>query len=106
RELADSIRRATAAGVTRHRIIVDPGIGFAKRAAHSYGVLARLTEIADALDRPVLVGPSRKSFLREAVDGRPATERDWATAAAVAAAVLNGAHIVRVHNVAGTGAGR
>jgi dihydropteroate synthase len=100
RELADSIRRATAAGVTRHRIIVDPGIGFAKRAAHSYGVLARLTEVADALDRPVLVGPSRKSFLREAVDGRPATERDWATAAAVAAAVLNGAHIVRVHNVA------
>jgi dihydropteroate synthase len=100
RELGDSIRRAGAAGVARNRIIVDPGIGFAKRAAHSYGVLARLTEIADALDRPVLVGPSRKSFLREAVDGRLATERDWATAAAVTAAVLNGAHIVRVHNVA------
>ena len=50
----------------RERIIVDPGVGFAKRPAHSYGVLARLPELAAALDRPVLVGPSRKSFLREA----------------------------------------
>ena len=52
--------------------IVDPGIGFAKRPAHSYGVLARLPELAAALDRPVLVGPSRKSFLRDALGGRPA----------------------------------
>jgi dihydropteroate synthase len=62
-------------------------------------VLARLPELAAALDRPLLVGPSRKSFLREAVGDRPAIERDWGTAAAVAAAVLNGAHIVRVHTV-------
>ncbi|MES1255550.1 MAG: dihydropteroate synthase, partial [Acidobacteriota bacterium] len=71
-----------------------------KQAAHSYAVLARLAEFAAAMGRPLLVGPSRKSFLRDAVGGRPALERDWGTAAAVAAAVLGGAHIVRVHAVA------
>jgi dihydropteroate synthase len=87
-------------GVPGDRLIVDPGIGFAKRAEHSYGVLARLPELAAALDRPMLAGPSRKSFMREALGGRPAPERDWGTAAAVAAAVFGGAHIVRVHAVA------
>lgn len=99
-ELRGSIRTAVEAGVPLDRLIVDPGVGFAKRPSHSYGVLARLPELAAALDRPVLVGPSRKSFLREAVGGRPAPERDWGTAAAVTAAVLAGAHIVRVHAVA------
>ena len=99
-ELQSSLRCATASGVPLDRVIVDPGVGFAKRPSHSYGVLARLSEFAAALDRPVLVGPSRKSFLRQAVGGRPATERDWGTAAAVTAAVLAGAHIVRVHAVA------
>ena len=65
---------ATAAGVPIERIIVDPGVGFAKRPAHSYGVLARLPEIAAALDRPVLVGPSRKSFMRDAAGGRQAPD--------------------------------
>jgi dihydropteroate synthase len=88
-----------AAGVPRDRLIIDPGIGFAKRPQHSYGVLARLPEIARALDRPLLVGPSRKSFMSAALDGRPAPERDWGTAAAVTASVLAGAHIVRVHAV-------
>jgi dihydropteroate synthase len=100
RELRSSMDAVAAAGVAAERILLDPGIGFAKRPSHSYGVLARLPELADALDRPILVGPSRKSFLREAVGGRPATERDWGTAAAVAAAVLAGAHVVRVHAVA------
>jgi dihydropteroate synthase len=100
RELRESIAAATAAGVARERIILDPGVGFAKRAPHSYGVLARFPELADKLARPLLVGPSRKSFMREALGDRPARERDWGTAAAVAAAVLNGAHIVRVHAVA------
>jgi dihydropteroate synthase len=58
-------------------------------------VLARISALAAALDRPVLVGPSRKSFMCEALDDRPAVERDWGTAAAV----LGGAHIVRVHAV-------
>src|SRR5438874_507270 len=99
-ELGDSIRSATEAGMPVDRILVDPGIGFAKQAAHSYGVLARLPELAAALDRPVVVGPSRKSFMREAAGNQSPFERDWATAGAVAAAVLNGAHIVRVHAVA------
>ena len=98
-ELRASIAAAAAAGVASDRVIVDPGIGFAKRPADSYGVLARLPELAAALDRPILVGPSRKSFMREALDDRPAPDRDWGTAAAVTAAVLGGAHIVRVHNV-------
>jgi dihydropteroate synthase len=99
-ELDECMHRATTAGITRDRLILDPGIGFAKRAAHSYGVLARLSEIASRLDRPLLVGPSRKSFMSEALSGRPATERDWGTAAAITAAVLEGAHVVRVHAVA------
>jgi dihydropteroate synthase len=99
-ELRASLERAIQAGVGVEGLIVDPGVGFAKRPAHSYGVLARLPEIAAALSRPVLVGPSRKSFLREAAGERAAPERDWATAAAVTSAVLGGAHIVRVHAVA------
>ena len=99
RELRERMSLAAAAGVPRDRIILDPGIGFAKRPSHSYGVLARLPELAAALNRPILVGPSRKSFMREAVGERPAHERDWGTAAAVTAAVLAGAHIIRVHAV-------
>ena len=98
-ELAEGIHRAIAAGIARDRLILDPGIGFAKRAAHSYGLLARLSDIASRVDRPLLVGPSRKSFMSEALGQRPAIERDWGTAAAVTAAVLAGVHIVRVHAV-------
>lgn len=98
-ELESSVARAVDGGVSRDRLIVDPGIGFAKRAEHSYGVLARFPELAKVLGRPVLIGASRKSFLQAAAGERPATERDWATSAAVTAAVLAGAHIVRVHAV-------
>jgi len=99
RELGESVRIARAAGVPADRLILDPGLGFAKRAADSYGVLAQLPALAEALERPILVGPSRKSFMSEALSGRPAVDRDWGTAAAVTAAVLAGAHIVRVHDV-------
>jgi len=99
-ELRTSIEAATASGVPIERLIVDPGLGFAKRPDDSYGVLARLSALAATLDRPLLVGPSRKSFMRVALGGRAAPERDWGTAAAVTAAVLAGAHIVRVHAVA------
>jgi len=98
-ELKLSIGRATAARVPLEGLLVDPGVGFAKRPVHSYGVLARLPELADALRRPLLVGPSRKSFMRAAAGGAEAPGRDWTTAAAVTAAVLGGAHIVRVHAV-------
>jgi len=97
-ELGDAIDRAERAGVERERIIVDPGLGFAKRAEHSFDVLARLERVA-ALDRPILCGASRKSFLTAALGDRPPEDREWGTAAAVTAAVLFGAHIVRVHNV-------
>src|SRR5262249_28655032 len=68
-ELRARVDAAAAAGVPRTAIVVDPGVGFAKRAPHSYGVLARLPELAGALDLPLLVGPSRKSFLRAAAGG-------------------------------------
>jgi len=97
-ELEEALARADRAGVRREAILVDPGLGFAKRADHSYEVLAGLDEIA-ALDRPVLCGASRKSFLKAALGERPADQREWGTAAAVAASILFGAHIVRVHNV-------
>jgi dihydropteroate synthase len=98
RELEDAMSRAGTRGVRREAIILDPGFGFAKRAEHSYDVLAHLDRLA-ALDRPILSGPSRKSFLKDAIGDRPPSGREWATAAAVAASVLFGAHIVRVHGV-------
>jgi len=98
-ELAGAIARAVDAGVLRDAIIVDPGVGFAKRAEHSYEVLGKL-DVLRALDRPILCGPSRKSFLTAAIGKKMPPEREWATAAAVAASVLGGAHIVRVHQVA------
>ena len=98
-ELQERVAFAEAAGILRERIIVDPGIGFAKRAEHSLAMLAGLREL-ETLDRPVLVGPSRKSFLKAALGDGAADERDWGTAAAVTAAVLLGAHVVRVHAVA------
>jgi dihydropteroate synthase len=98
RELEQAIERATLAGVPRDSIVIDPGFGFAKRAEHSYDVLARLATLA-AIDRPILSGPSRKSFLKAALGDREPSEREWGTAAAVAASVILGAHIVRVHGV-------
>lgn len=99
RELAEAVERAVRADVSRDAIIVDPGLGFAKRAEHSYDVLARLDTLA-ALDRPILSGPSRKSFLKAAIGQVEPSGREWGTAAAVTASVLLGAHIVRVHGVA------
>jgi dihydropteroate synthase len=98
RELEAAIGRATRGGIPRDRLILDPGLGFAKRAEHTWESLARLDRLAE-LDRPILVGPSRKSFLTAATGDRSPVERDWATAAAVTASVLAGAHIVRIHAV-------
>ena len=97
-ELDAAVGRATAAGMAREQLVLDPGLGFAKRPAQTFAVLARLGALA-ALDRPILVGPSRKSFLQEALGACPPREREWGTAAAVSGAVLLGAHIVRVHGV-------
>jgi len=98
-ELRESVAFATTHGIGRDRIIVDPGLGFAKHPAHSFDVLARIDQVV-ALGYPVLVGASRKGFLMRPL-GRdvPAAERDWPTAAAVTASVLSGAHMIRVHAV-------
>lgn len=98
-ELQQAIRRAEDAGVRREAIVLDPGFGFAKRAQHSFELLAHLGALA-VLERPLLSGPSRKSFLKAAIGDCAAEARDWATAAAVTASVLAGVHIVRVHDVA------
>ena len=97
-ELRLRLRSAADAGIAGDRIVIDPGFGFAKKAPHSMTILARLEAFA-ALGRPILSGPSRKSFLTLATGTLPAAERDWATAAAVTASILSGAHIVRVHRV-------
>ncbi len=77
------------------RIVVDPGIGFGKRKEQNSEILARLSQLA-ALDLPIMVGASRKAFLAQPDE----TATKFATAAAVTASVLGGAHIVRVHDVA------
>lgn len=99
-ELGESVALAEAAGVARHRITVDPGIGFGKRLEDNLTLLARIDELCERLDFPVLVGPSRKSFLGT-LTGADVQARDAATFAACAIAVFNGAHAVRVHDVAG-----
>jgi dihydropteroate synthase len=98
RELAERDLVAREAGIAPDRIIVDPGLGFAKRASHTFEMLARL-DVLTALDRPILSGPSQKSFLRDALGDGPPDSRRWGTAAAITASVLAGAHIVRVHDV-------
>ena len=97
-ELEWSLAGAVAAGVPRDQVIVDPGIGFAKRAEHSLAALGHLDRLR-ALDRPILVGPSRKSYLTAVLGDVTPESREWGTAGAVAACALLGAHIVRVHGV-------
>jgi dihydropteroate synthase len=100
--LRKSIAIARSHGVKRSQIVIDPGIGFGKSYAQNYELLARLQELA-LLGFPLMVGTSRKGFLGAtlAKRGKPAAakERIWGTAATMAASILNGAHIVRVHDV-------
>lgn len=96
-ELRCSLDSAVAAGVERRRIVIDPGIGFAKDAAGNLEILRRLREFA-CLGLPLLVGTSRKSFIGKTL-GRETGERLVGTAATVALAVANGASILRVHDV-------
>jgi dihydropteroate synthase len=91
--LRRSIAIARKAGVPKSQIVIDPGIGFGKTFRQNYELLAGLATVA-RLGFPLLVGTSRKGFL-----GARPEERIWGTAATVAASILNGAHIVRVHDV-------
>jgi len=97
-ELEDVLARAVAAGIARERTILDPGIGFAKTAEQSIELLAHVRELR-RLGRPLLVGPSRKSFIGK-LTGAPAGERVPGTIAAVTACVLADVEMVRVHDVA------
>ena len=93
-ELDASIHRALRTGMDRKHLVVDPGLGFGKRKEQNAEILAQLGEFA-RLEAPLMVGASRKHFLsKESV-----IETEFATAAAVTAAILNGAHLVRVHDV-------
>lgn len=96
-KLSSLIRNAEEAGVKKENIIVDPGIGFGKTFEHNLEILNNLSRFK-ALERPVLVGPSRKSFIGNILGVEP-KERIFGTAAAVAIAIKNGADIVRVHDV-------
>jgi dihydropteroate synthase len=95
RDLTATVHRARLAGIDTSRIVIDPGIGFGKRKEQNSELLARLGELA-ALDLPIMVGASRKAFL----DQGDETGTRFATAAAVTASILAGAHMVRVHDVA------
>jgi dihydropteroate synthase len=97
-DLKKSVRRAVESGISHDRIIIDPGIGFGKNARENLQILNRLTFLNE-LDIPILVGPSRKRFIGRIL-GVPKNDRLLGTAAASAAAVMNGAHILRVHDVA------
>jgi dihydropteroate synthase len=98
-ELRPSLAGALDAGIALERIVVDPGIGFAKTGQHNLELIARLDEIAAALGRPVLLGASRKAFLGALLGGMPAAERDAATVGACVAGLARGARIFRVHQV-------
>jgi dihydropteroate synthase len=108
RDVAAGLRHAAAAaqraGIAKTQIVLDPGIGFGKSYRQNCELLARLPELA-RLGYPLLVGTSRKSFIAGVLEqselrAGPAAERIWGTAATVAASILQGAHIVRVHDVA------
>ncbi len=92
------IEFARSAGVKEDKIIIDPGIGFGKTVQHNLEIINRLTEFA-GLEKPILLGPSRKSFIGKSSGGLPAAERLEGTAAAIAIGIFNGANIIRVHDV-------
>ncbi|HKD92296.1 MAG TPA: dihydropteroate synthase [Terriglobales bacterium] len=107
RELGESVQQATTAGVQRARVVVDPGFGFGKGFDENYTLLAHLAEFSH-LDLPLLVGTSRKGFIGKtllrvnesgAAEDTPPQERLYGTIATVTACILQGAHVVRVHDV-------
>jgi dihydropteroate synthase len=111
RDLAASLRKALAAGVRQQSIVLDPGVGFGKTAEQNFELIEAASRLA-SLGCPILIGPSRKLFVRKTVEDRAASRASsraasggvpenvlFGTAAAVTASILSGAHIVRVHDV-------
>jgi dihydropteroate synthase len=95
--LKDAVERAVKAGIRKDLIVIDPGVGFGKTFHHNIEIIKELRQFS-SLDRPILLGTSRKAFIGHILRNEP-DERDTGTMATVSAGVLNGAHIVRVHNV-------
>ena len=95
--LKNAIERAVKAGIRKDLIIIDPGIGFGKTFDHNFEIIKELNRFG-SLGRPILLGTSRKAFIGHILDKEP-NERDNGTMVTVSASILNGAHIVRVHNV-------
>ena len=100
-ELSGPLGRAVAAGVQADRIVVDPGIGFAKTAAQNLALVAGAGRLRARLGRPVLLGPSRKSFLGALLGGLAPAERDAGTVGVCVAGLARGARLFRVHEVRG-----
>lgn len=105
-ELQDRVRACEKAGIDLHRIVLDPGLGFAKTSTHNWTLLRHLDTLVD-LGHPVIIGASRKRFLGELLaneqgEARPLPDRDEATTALSALAVQAGAWCVRVHDVRGS----
>ena len=106
RDIAQGLRASLAAarraGISESKLLLDPGLGFGKNYKQNFEALARLPELS-RLGYPLVVGPSRKMFIGWALGGKrqiwPAEKREWGTAAAVTTAILNGAHVLRVHDV-------
>lgn len=96
--LAGQIEQAVAAGIARSQLIIDPGIGFAKTYEQNLELLRHLSEFR-ALGVPLLVGPSRKSFIGHVLQQSDPKQRIWGTAAACCAAIAGGADILRVHDI-------
>jgi dihydropteroate synthase len=98
--LRDSVALAESSGVKRENIAIDPGIGFGKTVEQNLELIVGLNQLGHQFpDMPVMIGTSRKSFLGKLLNGAPAEERLHGTIASIVAAVLHGAHIVRVHEV-------
>ncbi len=96
--LRERIMLATESGIDEDMIIIDPGIGFGKTPEHNLEIIRGLEEFT-SLQKPILIGPSRKSFIGRILDDAPPVERLEGTLSAVAISVFNGANIVRVHDV-------
>ena len=96
--LREGIDIALKAGVREDMIIIDPGIGFGKTVDHNLEIINRLDEFT-GFEKPILLGPSRKSFIGKLLGGLPVTERIEGTAAAIAIGISKGANIIRVHDI-------
>jgi dihydropteroate synthase len=96
--LRGSISIAIRSGISEDKIIIDPGIGFGKTSEHNLEIINKLWEFT-SLEKPILIGPSRKAFIGKILGDAPVTQRLEGTAAAIAISIMNGANMIRVHDI-------